>query len=33
VDFTPHENVVQQLGRRFGAQIGASIRQSLATQW
>ncbi len=33
VDFTPHENAIQKLGRRFGAQIGASIRQSLATQW
>jgi protease-4 len=33
VDFTPHENALAQLGRRFGAQIGASIRQSLATQW
>jgi protease-4 len=33
VDFTPHENALAQIGRRFGAQIGASIRQSLATQW
>lgn len=33
VDFTPQENVVQQIGRRFGAQLTALLRQTFSLQW
>ncbi len=33
VDFTPHENVLQQFSRRFGAQLSAVLREKLSLSW
>ncbi len=33
VDFTPHENVLQQVSRRFGAQLSALLREKLSLSW
>lgn len=33
VDFTMKESVFEQVGRRFGSQLGASIKQSLMNLW
>lgn len=33
VNFTPQENVIEQLGRRFGAQMSALLREGMALRW
>ena len=33
VDFTTKESVFEQVGRRFGSQLGASLKQSLLNRW
>ena len=33
VDFTRHEGVMEKVGRRLGAQLGAGVRQALGAQW
>ncbi|HMM76897.1 MAG TPA: S49 family peptidase [Gammaproteobacteria bacterium] len=33
VDFTPHENVLQQVSRRFGAELAALLREKLSLSW
>ncbi len=33
VNFTPQENVIEQIGRRFGAQMSALLREGMALRW
>ncbi|MCC7121432.1 MAG: S49 family peptidase [Gammaproteobacteria bacterium] len=33
VDFTPHENVLRQFSRRFGAELTALLREKLSLSW
>jgi protease-4 len=33
VDFTPKQHVLEQLGRRFGAQVSALLRENAALGW
>ena len=33
VDFTPQQNVIEQFGRRFGAQLSTMLRQTFSLGW